>query len=185
MTMVICLNAVPPEKNGLISAAIGIVLTVGGIAGPLMSGKGSTLQLQDCSKLTECLGAICSSTTWRWIFYLNLPTGGLALVAFLIAWPKDKSKKNFTKAAFISVDYTGSLLLLAASILLIFAMQEGGTYAIPWNTAALGACLTLVPACFLTFIVWQSWLAAHPDFPIKVIFPVSVAIKRVQGGAIL
>lgn len=39
MTMVICLNAVPPEKNGLISAAIGVVLTVGGIAGPLMSGE--------------------------------------------------------------------------------------------------------------------------------------------------
>ena len=39
MTMVICLNAVPVEKNGAITGAIGIVLTVGGIVGPLLSGK--------------------------------------------------------------------------------------------------------------------------------------------------
>ena len=38
MTMIIALNAVPPEKNGLVAAAIGITLTVGGIAGPLISG---------------------------------------------------------------------------------------------------------------------------------------------------
>ena len=38
MTMIIALNAVPPEKNGLVAASIGITLTIGGIAGPLISG---------------------------------------------------------------------------------------------------------------------------------------------------
>jgi hypothetical protein len=38
MTVIIALNAVPPEKNGLVAAAIGVTLTIGGIAGPLISG---------------------------------------------------------------------------------------------------------------------------------------------------
>ncbi len=38
MTMIIALNAVPPQKTGLVAASIGITLTIGGIAGPLISG---------------------------------------------------------------------------------------------------------------------------------------------------
>ncbi|KAK3702371.1 hypothetical protein LTR37_014945 [Vermiconidia calcicola] len=167
MTMVICLNAVPVEKNGAITGAIGVVLTVGGIVGPLLSGL------------------ICDTTTWRWIFYLNLPTGGAALAAFIISWPKDKSKKHFTKKAFLSIDYLGSFLLLAGSILLVFAMQEAGTYALEWDSAIIAVCLTLVPVCFIGFILWQTFLAAHPDWPVQVIFPVRVAIQKVLGACIL
>jgi hypothetical protein len=108
------------------------------------------------------------------------------LVAFLIAWPRDKSKKNFTKAAFISIDYFGSVLLLAASILLIFVLTEAGTYVYSWDSAIIGALLTLAPACFLGFIAWQLWLGANPNFPVKLTFPVKViATHRVIGGAIL
>ena len=135
--------------------------------------------------LTECAGLICDTTTWRWIFYLNLPTGGAALAAFIISWPKDKSKKHFTKKAFLSIDYLGSFLLLAGSILLVFAMQEAGTYALEWDSAIIAVCLTLVPVCFIGFILWQTFLAAHPDWPVQVIFPVRVAIQKVLGACIL
>lgn len=168
MTMVITFNAVPPEKNGMVAGLIGVILTIGGIVGPLLSG------------------AICSTTTWRWIFYLNLPTGGLALTAFILAWPKDKTKpKHFTKKAFASIDITGSLLLLAASIILVYSLQEAGTYVLSWDSAVIGALLTLVPCCFIAFILWQWWLSGHPNLPIQLIFPVQIAIQRVIGGAIL
>ena len=39
MTMVIAFNAVPPEKGGAVAGSIGIIMTVGGIAGPLISGE--------------------------------------------------------------------------------------------------------------------------------------------------
>lgn len=168
MCMVIAFNAVPPRKIGMVAGLLGIILTLGGIAGPLLSG------------------AICSSTTWRWIFYLNLPTGGLALVAFIIAWPRDRSKKTLTKSAFASIDILGSLLLVAASVLLVFAMQEGGTYVLAWSGPVIIACFTLVGVCFLAFIAWQSWLTAHPDFPVKVTFPVKIVVThRVIGSAVL
>ena len=168
MCMVIAFNAVPPQKGGMVAGLIGIILTIGGIAGPLLSG------------------AICNSTTWRWIFYLNLPTGGLALTAFVIAWPRDRSKKMFTKAGFASIDIAGSLLLLGASVLLIFAMQEAGTHVWAWDSAIIIVCLAMVPVCFLSFIAWQLWLTAHPNFPVKLTFPVKIIVtQRVIGASVL
>ena len=169
MTMIIALNAVPPEKNGLVAASIGITLTIGGIAGPLISG------------------AICSTTTWRWIFYINLPLGCIELACFVIAWPtNDVKRKPFTKAAFKSIDFIGSVLLLAASILLVFVMQEGGAFVLNWDSAAVGACLTLVPVCFIAFVGWQWWLMEHEGMTVvQCIFPVKVAGHPVIGGTIL
>lgn len=114
-----------------------------------------------------------------------MPTGGIALVLFIIAWPRDKGEKRFTKKAFQSIDILGSVLLLAGSILLIFVMQEAGTYVLAWDSAIIGALLVLSPACFIAFTFWQLWLTYHPDFPVKLIFPVKVAVRRVIGGAIL
>jgi MFS family permease len=49
MTMIIALNAVPPEKTGLVAAGIGITLTIGGVAGPLISGRpNSSFSSYDC-----------------------------------------------------------------------------------------------------------------------------------------
>lgn len=103
----------------------------------------------------------------------------------MIAWPRDKSQKNFTKAAFKSIDYAGALLLLVASILLIYVMTEAGTYVLDWDSGAVGACLTIVPVCLIAFVGWQWWLSDHPDWTIKVIFPVKVLTHRVIGGTVL
>ena len=45
MTMVIAFNAVPPEKGGLVAAMVGVILTVGGVAGPLLSGEPEFMDL--------------------------------------------------------------------------------------------------------------------------------------------
>lgn len=166
MTMIITFNAVPVEKNGLVAALIGVILTIGGIVGPLLSG------------------AICSNTTWRWIFWLNLPVGGLALAGFIIAWPKDKTRKAFTKSAFSAIDWLGSILLLAASILLIYCMQEAGTGKLEWDSAIIGSLLTLVPATFIGFVMWQLFLSTHPEWKVQIVFPVQLAVQRVIGGSI-
>ncbi len=65
-------------------------------------------------------------------------------------------------------------------------MQEAGTYVLAWNSATIAVCLTLVPICFILFIIWQLWLTAHPEFPVKVTFPVKVIVTdRVIGSAVL
>ena len=136
--------------------------------------------------LINYAGAICSSSSWRWIFFINLPMGGVALALFLVAWPRDKTKKTFTKKAFASIDFPGAVFLLAGSILIVFAMQEAGTGVFTWDSAAIGACLTLSPVCFIAFIAWQLTLAKNPTWPTQMTFPVTLFVThRVISGAIL
>lgn len=170
MTMVIAMNTVPPRKRGIMAGLVGLVLVTSGVLGPVLSGA---------------ITHNHHSSTWRWIFWLNLPIGGIALAVLLIAWPSDKSHASFTRASFISIDFVGCILLLAASILLIFALQEGGAYTYAWNSGTIIACLATSVVAFLGFIGWQEWLASHPNLPVKLIFPIKVAGQRVLGSAML
>jgi MFS family permease len=170
MTMIIALNAVPMRQIGMVSGAIGIVLVMSGVLGPVLSGA---------------ITHDHHSSTWRWIFYLNVPIGGVALVALKIAWPSDKSKKLLTKKAFLSVDVLGSVLLLAASVLLIFALEEAGAFVYAWNSSIIIACLCVSGIAFVAFILWQEWLDKHPDWSVQTVFPVRVARQRVVGAALM
>ena len=170
MTMIIALKAVPMRQMGMISGVIGMVLVMSGVLGPVLSGA---------------ITGDHNSSTWRWIFYLNVPIGGVALVALKIAWPSDKSKKQFTRKAFLSVDVLGSVLLLAASVLLIFALQEAGAFIYAWDSSIIVACLCVAGTALVAFVLWQEWLDRHSDWPVKLVFPVRVARQRVVGAAMM
>ena len=73
------------------------------IAGPLLGGV-----------LTDYL-------SWRWVFYVNVPIGTVALAAILIVMP------NYKGAARDSVDWTGGALLVLAATPLLLALSIGGT----------------------------------------------------------
>ncbi|KAK3691698.1 hypothetical protein LTR37_018491 [Vermiconidia calcicola] len=170
LTMIIAPASVPPAKMGIVAGAVGLVMVLSGVLGPVLSGA---------------IANDPASSTWRWIFYLNIPIGGLALTAFYIAWPEDKSQKSFTRKAFKSIDFAGATLLLCASVLLIFALEEAGTFVHAWDSGTIIACLVMAAITFLGFLAWQQWLAAHPDWPVQVIFPIKVIRQRVIGGAVL
>lgn len=170
MTMIISLNLVPARQYGMISGILGMVLVLSGVLGPVLSGA-----------ITDDH----TSSTWRWIFYMNVPIGGIALVLFTIAWPRDKSQKSFTRKALLSVDLLGSLLLLAASVLLIFALQEAGAFIYAWNSAIIISCLVASAVAFVAFVVWQEWLDIHPNFPVRMVFLIQVARQRIVGAAMM
>ncbi len=170
MTMVVAVNLVAPSKMGMMGAAVGMVIVVSGVLGPVLSGAISNDP---------------NSDTWRWIFFVNLPVGGLALAALLVAWPSQKTQKSFSRSAFKSIDILGCVLLLAASVLLIFALQEGGAFVYAWSSATIIACLVISGLSWVGFFVWQQCLAAHPHWTVKLVFPIGVLRQRVVGAAML
>lgn len=170
MTMVIVMTSVPPRKRGMLSGVIGLVMVTSGVLGPVLSGA---------------ITHNHNSSTWRWIFWLNMPVGGIALAIYLVAWPSGRSQTSFTRNSVASVDFLGCILLLAASVLLVFALQEGGAYIYAWSSATIIATLTISAVAFIGFIGWQEWLALHPDLAVKLIFPIKIAGQRVLGSAML
>ena len=105
---------------------------LGSVAGPLLGG------------------AITSLLSWRWVFYVNLPVGVLAL-AMIAAGLRTPP----APAAGRHVDYGGALLLAGATTALLLWLAWGGTQ-FPWVSAPSLGMLAAVAALSAGFVAWES-----------------------------
>ena len=106
----------------------------------------------------------------------------------LISWPrKEKSykKPSISLQSLRRVDWLGAVLLLAASTLLVFALQEGGSTAFAWNSALIVSTLTVSGICWVGFFVWISYLSFGNGIRLRAIFPFTIALTRPIGPAIM
>ena len=79
-------------------------------------------------------GYITDSLSWRWIFYLNLPFGLLALLVIALAYPAQK------RVAIVRVDWRGAGLMFAGVSSLLLALG-GDTGASGWWLLAAAVLL--------------------------------------------
>jgi EmrB/QacA subfamily drug resistance transporter len=98
-------------------------------------------------------GFITSYASWRWIFYLNLPLGVIALV---LAWWLIPDQRAAEPRPF---DWPGFLLSGSALLLLTWGAEVVGGQHPDWREA--GACL-VAGALLLAALGWHLKRAAHP-----------------------
>jgi EmrB/QacA subfamily drug resistance transporter len=110
----------PPEQRARVHGALGAVLAVSYIAGPLAGGW-----------LTDHAG-------WRWIFLVNLPLGVIIMVLILLRLPT-----RLTINPRVHPDYLGIALFTGAISALLIGLTDGGHPA-PLIIAALLAPLFIV-----------------------------------------
>lgn len=81
------------------------------------------------------------------------------------------------------IDVLGAFLSLAASILLVFALQEGGvTYA--WSSGAVIASFTLSGLLWAGFIIWERKLSMWKTV-CEPMFPWRLAVNRFVLGLLM
>ncbi|KAI9461387.1 major facilitator superfamily domain-containing protein [Boletus coccyginus] len=98
---------------------------------------------------------IVSYVTWPWIFYATAIVALLVAIAstFLIPNPHRQNKYSQLEQ-FRRLDMAGSMLLIAALVLFIFAVTSGSTDG--WKTATVLVPLILSILFFVLFFVWEA-----------------------------
>ena len=122
LSQAIMLEAFPPRERGEAMAFFGIGIVVAPIFGPVLGGW-----------LTDNL-------SWRWVFYVNIPFGALAL---LMVW-RHIFDPHYIRRAAGGVDYWGLGLLVIGVAALQISLDQGQKedwLASPWITGLLVVAL--------------------------------------------
>ena len=99
---------------------------------------------------------ITTRSSWRWCFLFNVPCGVFAIIVMLATWPNRPSspksvvavietsdqqqqspEKDDGRLTWSRVDFLGALLLIAATVLTTFALQEAGAGVFAWSSATI------------------------------------------------
>ncbi|KIW12726.1 hypothetical protein PV08_10004 [Exophiala spinifera] len=137
---VIVSDLVPLRERGNYIAIVLSVYFVGTCIGPLVGG------------------VIVDQTTWRWVFYLNLPVGGVAMVMIFVFLQVKYDKKMTLFQKLKRIDYGGNILLIGSTVSVLYALTYGGTK-YKWSHWSILLPLLLGSLGLLSFIGYEttSW----------------------------
>lgn len=169
LAMAIIGDMIAPRERGKYSGLFGIVFGVGSIFGPLIGGF-----------LTDTHHLLGLTTSWRWVFYINLPIGLLALAVIekVVHLPKFKRDHH--------IDYFGSALMVAGVSALLLVTEWGGQqYA--WSSPTILGLAAGGLALLGTFL-YREKKAAEPILSLHLfknaVFRVGVPVMFIMGAAL-
>jgi EmrB/QacA subfamily drug resistance transporter len=133
---------VPPRERGKYMSYFMVVMMLATVGGPLVGGW------------------ITTAFSWRWIFYINLPLGGAALV-YLTVLMKLPGRRVEHR-----IDYAGGILLgVVATAIILLATWGGSEYA--WTSVQIIGLLVIAIAALVAFLAVER-RAAEPMLPLHV-----------------
>jgi EmrB/QacA subfamily drug resistance transporter len=161
LSMAIVGDLVPPRERGRYQGLFGAVFGTTSVLGPLLGG------------------VFVDHLSWRWVFYVNLPVGVVALlvIASVLHIPVRRQKHT--------IDYLGTLLIASVASGLVLIASLGGTTWDwgSWQVAGLAVATVLAAAAFLA----TERRAAEPVLPLALFgirtFSLCCAIGFVVGFA--
>src|SRR5919199_2198749 len=115
-------SIIPPRDRGRYQGLIGGVFAAASIAGPAVGGF------------------LVDNASWRWVFYVNLPVGGLALLVIYLTMPKRAAPRREH-----SIDWLGAAVLAAGATRLLLGLVWGGNE-YPWSSPEVIGALVAAAA---------------------------------------
>src|SRR3954447_4295025 len=109
----------------------------------------------------------------------SIPFGVLAVLGIYTLWPDQPRNKYGIWTKISKIDFIGNTLLALASILLVFAMQQGGSFVWKWSSPVIIWSLTISGVCWALLCVWEYYLFYGASRRIEPIFPTRLTGARV------
>ena len=170
MAFIIIADLYPPSVRGKYQGFVGATFGIASVLGPLIGGF-----------LTDYGGSIIPGIAgWRWVFYVNLPFGIIALWFITTRMPplEPAGEKQ-------PISYLSAFCLIAGLVPLILALQLDKT-AYPWG-GVVTLSLFAAAAAFLSLFVFRSLRGDNPIldlrlFKNKVFSTANVALFFFGGG---
>ena len=132
-------DIVPPRQRGRYQGLFGGVFGVSAVAGPLLGGF------------------FVDNLSWRWIFYINLPIGALALAVIAAAFTTTTVQED----AKCRIDYLGAAVLGAGLSGIVLYTSLGGT-TLAWTSRPMIAML----AGGIVLLALFPFVERHADDPL-------------------
>jgi EmrB/QacA subfamily drug resistance transporter len=155
-------DVVAPRDRGRYQGLFGAVFGVASVAGPLLGG------------------VIVQAISWRWIFYVNLPIGLLALAVIGATLPASAPARR------PSIDYVGAGLLASGLSAIVLVTSLGGT-TWAWDSSELVLVAVLGVALIGAFLLAERG-AREPVLPLSLlrdrVFAVAGSLSLIVGFAL-
>ncbi|KAJ7628805.1 putative efflux pump antibiotic resistance protein [Roridomyces roridus] len=150
--LVIIAHTVPLAKRPIFGGMLGGLGGIGSVTGPLLGG------------------VITEKFSFRYCFYLSLPIGLLALVItqYFLNIRAPGLVKGESTAKLADFDPYGNLVFVPAMVMLLLAVQWGGTL-LPWSSGLIITLLLASVILLVIFIYIQLWAGERATIPPRII----------------
>ena len=163
-------DLLPPAERGRWQGLFGAVWGLASVIGPTVGGF------------------ITDNWNWKWVFYVNIPVGLIALVVLFFGLPNLHNTHSTQR----KIDWLGAAALTAGITPILLGLSLGGTADFPWNSTQTLGLFAAGVLFLIAFLVIES-RATEPIIPLDLfksrIFTLSTATVFLSGvgmfGALL
>jgi EmrB/QacA subfamily drug resistance transporter len=160
--MMILAQAAGPQRMGRVMSVIGVPMLIAPVIGPVLGGY------------------LIDAISWRWIFFVNVPVGAIALVLAARILDRDRPQERHP------LDVRGFLYLSPGLTALVYGLAEAGSEG---SLTALRPLLSVgVGVALIVAFVWHALRATRPLLDLQLFrvraFWASSATTFVLGGAL-
>lgn len=140
-------DLVPLRERGYYISLLFAVFTLGTAIGPFVGG------------------ILVERSSWRWVFYINLPIGGASLVLLILFLRVNYDRSTSLQTRLKRIDYVGNAILIGAVTSVLIALSWAGTR-YPWSDFHILVPLILGIAGLVLFHVYEMapWVV-QPTLP--------------------
>ncbi|CAO3566863.1 unnamed protein product [Mortierella alpina] len=162
LAYIITADIVPLRQRGTYQGVMAMVYALAGVVGPLLGGVFSDY------------------VSWRWTFYINLPTGAVALMMIIIFLHLHRPKGVSFSANVMSLDFSGIFFFIVSITLILLGLNWGAVGKFAWNSGAVLSVLIVGLALGVMSLLNEWKYAKQPIIPLRLFGTWSLAATFVD-----